>query len=142
MDKLNNQRDKKTNKARKKIYKLSHTAKGLRGGSAVEVLRLPERTRETDPYRRPLNLSDGSATKADRGSAVAPRRIRSGSAIKPYLRGGSVWDPLGVRLGPANVYRHPPRNRNGLIKILAHLARVRFGPVYLIFKIPSVLAVG
>jgi hypothetical protein len=135
MDKFNNQRDKKTNKARKKIYKLSHTAKGLRGGSAVEVLRLPERTRETDPYRRPLNLSDGSATKADRGSAVAPCCIHSGPAIK-------TLPPWRVRLGPANVYRHPPRNRNGLIKILAHLARVRFGPVYLIFKIPSVLAVG
>ncbi|ROJ36085.1 hypothetical protein DPX16_12710 [Anabarilius grahami] len=53
----------------------THTAKGLRSGSAAEVSRLPERIRETDPYRRPLAHSDGSATKADRGPAVAPRCI-------------------------------------------------------------------
>ncbi|KAK7158436.1 hypothetical protein R3I94_004911 [Phoxinus phoxinus] len=73
----------------------AHTAKGLRGGSAAEVSRLPERTRETDPYRRPLARSDGSATKADRGPAVAPYGLRSASAI---------------------IDTHPPRTRNGLKK--------------------------
>lgn len=34
-----------------------------------------ERTRETDPYRRPLARNDGSETKADRGP-VAPHCIR------------------------------------------------------------------
>ena len=53
--------------------KPTHTAKGH---TSAAVLRLPERTRETDPYRSSLALRDGSATKADRGSAVAPRRIR------------------------------------------------------------------
>ena len=77
---------------------VTHTAKGLRGGSAADLLRLPGRTRETDPYRRPLALSDGSAPKADGGPAVAPHYNRSASAIK-------TLPPQRVRLGPAHLYR-------------------------------------
>ncbi|XP_062391139.1 secreted phosphoprotein 24 [Sardina pilchardus] len=67
-------------------------AKGLRGGSAAEVARLPERTRETDPYRRPLALSDGSVTGADRGPGWAPRYLRSASIPDPQIRHGSATD--------------------------------------------------
>ena len=70
-------------------------AKVLRAGSAAEVSRLPERARETDPYRGPLARRVGSATEVDRGPAVAPRCLRSASTTK-------TLPPRRVRSGPVN----------------------------------------
>ncbi|ROJ62517.1 hypothetical protein DPX16_21503 [Anabarilius grahami] len=75
------------------LYVLSHTAKGLRGGLAAEVSRLPERICE----RTRIGIHLRAVTDPQRRRIADPLWLRAASALhpqlKPYLRGGSVWEP-------------------------------------------------